>query len=82
MATMNISLPDPMRVFVENELVEGGYQTASEYFRDLVRERQRQKAQKNFEALIAESENSGPFIEATPAFWEALEHRLLGEDAP
>lgn len=36
MATMNISLPDTMRKFVEEEIDRGGYATASEYFRTLV----------------------------------------------
>ena len=80
MATMNISLPDPMRRFVEEELVERGYQTASEYFRDLVRERQQQKAQWKFEVLIAEGAASEPII-ATPEFWSALEAKLFGEES-
>lgn len=79
MATMNISLPDTMRRFVEEELAEGGYQTASEYFRELVRERQQQKAQWKFEALIAEGAASEPIL-ATPEFWSALEAKLFVED--
>ena len=37
MTTMNISLPDEMRAFVEEQLKSGGYSTASEYIRDLIR---------------------------------------------
>lgn len=79
MATMNISLPDAMRSFVEEELAEGGYQTASEYFRALVRERQQQKNQYKFERLIAEGLASEPVV-TTPEFWEMLETKLF-EDA-
>jgi len=79
MATMNISLPDAMRSFVEEELVEGGYQTASEYFRALVRERQQQKNQYKFERLIAEGLASEPVV-TTPEFWETLEAKLFGDD--
>ena len=36
MATMNISLPDPLKDYVEARVLEEGYATTSEYFRDLV----------------------------------------------
>ena len=81
MATMNISLPDAMKEFVEGEVQEGGFQTASEYFRELVRARQKQKSQEKLETLIREGEASGPLVEANPAFWEELERRLFPENA-
>jgi len=37
MATMNISLPEPLRRFVEQEVTRGGYSSVSEYVRELVR---------------------------------------------
>ena len=80
MATMNISLPDGMRHFIEEELAEGGYQTASEYFRELVRERQESKSRRRFEAQIAEGMQSEA-ISATPAFWSELEEKLFGGGA-
>ena len=40
MATMNISLPDTLREFVESQIREGGYGTTSEYLRDLIRREQ------------------------------------------
>lgn len=80
MATMNISLPDAMRSFVEEELAEGGYQTASEYFRALVRERQQQKNQYRFERLIAEGLAS-ELVVTTPEFWETLETKLFEDGA-
>ena len=38
MTTMNISLPAPLREFVETQLSEGGYASASEYMRELIRD--------------------------------------------
>ena len=35
--TMNISLPDAMKAFVEEQVQSGGFGTVSEYVRDLVR---------------------------------------------
>jgi antitoxin ParD1/3/4 len=39
MATMNISVTDRMRAWVENKVSEGEYATASDCLRDLMRER-------------------------------------------
>lgn len=40
MATMNISLPDPMRDWVESQLATGLYANNSDYVRDLIRKDQ------------------------------------------
>ena len=37
MASMNISLPGPMRDWVEQQTQSGRYDNASEYMRDLIR---------------------------------------------
>ena len=37
MATMNISLPDEMKSFVEAQVASGRYANASDYMRDLIR---------------------------------------------
>lgn len=37
MATMNISLPDPMRDYVQNRIDSGQYASVSDYVRDLIR---------------------------------------------
>ncbi len=57
MATLNVSLPDPMREWVEEQVRSGDYANASDYMRDLIRhDRERQEAL--VQALI-EGENSG-----------------------
>ena len=40
MATMNISLPDPMRDWVESQIADGHYSNNSDYVRDLIRKDQ------------------------------------------
>ena len=40
MATMNISLPDQMKEWVEQQVTTGRYANASDYMRDLVRKDQ------------------------------------------
>lgn len=41
MATMNISLPDEMKKFVEAQVATGLYANASDYMRDVLRDRMR-----------------------------------------
>ncbi|MDE0423121.1 MAG: type II toxin-antitoxin system ParD family antitoxin [Gammaproteobacteria bacterium] len=44
MTTMNISLPDALRSFVNDQVSARGYRTSSEYVRDLIRnDRDRQR---------------------------------------
>ena len=52
MTTMNISLPDEMKAFIEDQIAREGYASASEYFRDLVREAQRRKAKLELEVKL------------------------------
>nr|WP_121120150.1 type II toxin-antitoxin system ParD family antitoxin [Croceibacterium ferulae] len=47
MATMNISLPQPLKSFVDEQVTGRGYGTSSEYVRELIRkdqDRQRLRA--------------------------------------
>jgi antitoxin ParD1/3/4 len=39
MATMNISVTDPMRAWVEKQVADGRYATASDCMRDVIRAR-------------------------------------------
>ena len=41
MSNMSISLPEPLKLFVEEQVSKGGYRTASEYLGELIREAQR-----------------------------------------
>jgi antitoxin ParD1/3/4 len=76
MTTMNISLPDSMRAFIEQKIAQSGYSTASEYIRQLVREDQKRAAQERLEALLMEGLDSGPSREMTKEDWEDLRRRV------
>jgi antitoxin ParD1/3/4 len=58
MATMNVSLPDQMKNWVEECVKSGRYANASDYVRDLIRQ-DHIKLEQLRQALI-EGENSGP----------------------
>ncbi|NQE63177.1 ParD protein (antitoxin to ParE) [Caulobacter sp. RHG1] len=60
MATMNVSLPDAMKEWVEGQAATGRYSNASDYVRDLIR-RDQERADKiaALQRLIDEAEESG-----------------------
>ena len=60
MATMNISVPEPMREWVQKQISGGRYASSSDYVRDLIR-RDQDKASKleALQAAIVEGFESG-----------------------
>jgi antitoxin ParD1/3/4 len=54
MQTMNTSLPDPLKEFVDHQIAEGRYSSVSEYIRDLIRDDEKRKAAERLEALLLE----------------------------
>jgi antitoxin ParD1/3/4 len=67
--TMNISLPETLREFVEEVVREGGYASASEYMRDLLRSA---KAEKDLEQRLLAAIESSDLGEIGPGFFEEL----------
>ena len=60
MATMNVSLPDPMKAWVETQTKGGLYNNASDYVHDLIRRDQdRQRAIAELQQLVDEGLTSG-----------------------
>ncbi len=76
MQTMNISLPDPMKQYVEEQVTVGNYSSASEYMRELVRADQKRNAREQLERTLLESLLEGDPQEATPEFWATLRDEL------
>lgn len=74
--TMNISLPEVMREWVEERIKAEGYGTASEYFRHLVRQDQKRQARKDLETQLLEALDSGPSREMTRADWDAMRREV------
>ncbi|WP_207539636.1 type II toxin-antitoxin system ParD family antitoxin [Sabulicella rubraurantiaca] len=60
MATMNVSLPDAMKDWVEAQARTGRYSNASDYVRDLIRrDQERADHLAELQALVTEGINSG-----------------------
>jgi len=76
MQTMNISLPDPMKEYVEEQVSAGGYSSASEYIRELVRTDQKAKTKDALEDVLIDALQSGDAIEITPQKWNELRQNI------
>ncbi|MBI5440720.1 MAG: type II toxin-antitoxin system ParD family antitoxin [Deltaproteobacteria bacterium] len=81
MSTMNISLPDGMRRFVDTQVRERGYSTSSEYVRDLIRKDQIGQAEQRLAALMLEGLESGPPVPADEGYWRGKRAALLKKQA-
>ena len=79
MATMNISLPENLKEFVDAQVQTGGYSTSSEYIRELIREDQKKKLERRLNSLLLEGLESGEPIPVDEAYWETKRRKLLGE---
>jgi antitoxin ParD1/3/4 len=71
MQTMNISLPDPLKAFVDGQVAQGRYSSASEYVRELIRADERRKAQEALESALLEGLNS-PEAPLAAKDWTAI----------
>ena len=60
MTSLNISLPEPLREWIEAQIKRGRYGNASEYLRDLIRRDQERQAQERLEGMLLEGVKSGP----------------------
>lgn len=78
MATMNVSLPDPMKSWVEAQAETGKYSNSSDYVRDLIR-RDQVRAEKiaHMQALVTEGLESG-ISNATPDQMLAEARKMAG----
>jgi len=60
MSTMNVSLPEAMKKWVEQQSATGRYSNASDYIRDLIRRDQEKNTQiARLQALVTEGIESG-----------------------
>jgi antitoxin ParD1/3/4 len=73
-ATMNISLPRPLKRWVEDQISGGGYSTASEFVREVLR---REQARARVDARLLEALDSGPATPMTRQDWQRIRRKGL-----
>lgn len=77
MSTMNISLPDSLKSFVDEQVSQRGYGTSSEYVRELIRKDQDRLQLRN---LLLAGAASPPTASADASYFEGLRQRVRNND--
>jgi antitoxin ParD1/3/4 len=78
MSTMNISLPDTLKSFVDEQVVGRGYGTSSEYVRELIRNDQDRQ---RLRGLLLEGAAAAPTAPVDRTYFDALRERVRSRKA-
>lgn len=76
MSTMNISLPDSLKHFVDRQVADRGYGTSSEYVRELIRHDQDRQ---RLRGLLLEGASSAPGTPVDDDYFAALRKRAQNQ---
>jgi antitoxin ParD1/3/4 len=74
MGTMNISLPDEMKAWVDEQVRAEGFASSSEYIRAIIR--QRKNSVESLRRQISEGVASGDYRDADEAYFTELRDRI------
>lgn len=72
MSTMNISLPDALKSFVDEQVARRGFGTSSEYVRELIR---KDRDLLRLRGLLLDGLASPPATRADKAYFKSLRNR-------
>jgi antitoxin ParD1/3/4 len=75
MSTMNISLPDSLKAFVDEQVSQRGYGTSSEYVRELIRRDQDRLHLRN---LLLAGASSAPTAPVNETYFDGVRERVRG----
>ena len=70
--TMNVSLPKDLKHWVDEQVEAGGYGTASEYVRDLLRRSRERQVRRQIDSSLLEAVQSGANTVMDDADWAAI----------
>ena len=73
MSTMNVSLPESLKSFVDEQVARRGYATSSEYVRELIR---KDADRQRLRGLLLEGAGSAAAPPADAAYFDALRERV------
>jgi antitoxin ParD1/3/4 len=76
MTTMNISLPNTLKSFVDEQVTGRGYGTSSEYVRELIRKDQDRL---HLRELLLDGAASSPAAPADDSYFAALRNRARSQ---
>ena len=73
MSTMNISLPDTLKAFVDQQVSMRGYGTSSEYVRELIRKDQDMQ---RLREMLLDGASSGATAPVDAGYFQGLRDRV------
>lgn len=76
MATMNISIPDPMKDWVQAQVETGAYANSSDYVRDLIRKDQENRNKQIIQKAITEGLEGGMSDKSFDEIIDAAKRKL------
>ncbi|WP_367025926.1 type II toxin-antitoxin system ParD family antitoxin [Methylococcus sp. ANG] len=76
---MNISLPETLKTFVDEQVSQRGYGTSSEYVRELIRKDQDRM---RLRELLLAGASSSPGAPSDATYFEGLRHRVRQSAKP
>ena len=79
MSTMNISLPESLKSFVDAQVSSRGFGTSSEYVRELIRKDQERL---HLREMLLAGAGSKPAAAADTAYFASLCDRVVSQTAP
>ncbi len=77
MSNVNVTLPDALQTFVDQQVAERGLETCSEYIQDLI---QRELDRQKLRDLVMEGVNSPPAGVADAEYFDELRRRVREDD--
>ena len=77
MSTMNVSLPNELKSFVDERVGHGGFGSTSEYVRDLIR---RDQERERLRGLLLDGAASSPGPIADDSYFESLRTHVRSGD--
>ena len=76
MSTMNVSLPEELKSYVDEQVDDGGYGSTSEYVRDLIR---RDKDRQQLRRVLLDGASSTPGPIADASYFGSLRDRIRSD---
>ncbi len=81
MTSLQITLPESLKSFIEDQAAREGYSSINEYVEAVLLEAQRRQARQELEAKLLEGIDSGPATPMTREDWNDLKRRVWERQA-
>lgn len=76
MSTIQVSLPDAMRTFVEEQSAREGHPSVSDYLQAMIQQAQDREARREVEAKLLDAIASGPATPMTREDWDDIRREV------